>query len=70
MCMETIITLISRNISFIICISVAVLPTSVRPAGGPWGVQAVMSVLSIFYLAFELPDTIGLVGVMEPKLFL
>lgn len=67
--MEMTVIPTNRDISFVICISVAVLPTVIPSAGWPW-VQTVMSVLSIFYFASELPDTIGLVKVMEPKLFL
>lgn len=57
------------NISFIIWNLVVLLPTGFPSAGRPW-IKSVMGVLSIFYLASELPDAIGLVRVMELKLFL
>lgn len=70
MCLwKLLITPINTNTSFIFWIFVALLPTGFPSAGRPW-IQSVMSVLSIFYLASELPDTIGFVRVMEPKLFL
>lgn len=55
---------------FIYCLEFgSALPTGLPSAGRP-RIQSVMSVLSIFYLASELSDSIGLVRVIETKLFL
>lgn len=69
MCVEMTVILTNRTFHLLSAFFVAVLPTALPSAGWPW-VQAAMSALSIFYFASELPDTIGLVRVREPKLFL
>ena len=59
---------ISWNVPFTVRSLVVLLPVGFPSAGRPC-IQSVMRVLSILYLAPDLPDSIGLVRVMELKLF-
>lgn len=59
---------INWNVSFSVWSLVVLLPVGFPSAQRPW-IQSAMRVLSIFYLASDLPDSIVLVRVMELKLF-